>query len=123
MGIYLRILAIFYGYGAIVHVANLLGFGELPWQEMPLSWKMGDIVYGILDPLTVIGLWLQTTWGIALCITTALSQLILYTVFPHLFAFTTQQQQALTSLVIFHLITLGIFAVLFCASHQQKPQN
>lgn len=58
--IYLRILAIFYGYGATVHLFNLLGFGELPWQEMPLSWKLGDMFYGIIDPLTAIGLWLTT---------------------------------------------------------------
>jgi hypothetical protein len=63
MVIYLRILAIFYGYGATVHLVNLLDFGELPWQEMPLSWKLGDIFYGIIDPLTAVGLWLKTLWG------------------------------------------------------------
>ena len=30
MAIYLRILAIIMAYGASVHIANLLGFGEMP---------------------------------------------------------------------------------------------
>ena len=121
--IYLKLLALFYSYGAIVHFANLLGWGELPWQEMPLSWKLGDIVYGISDPITVVGLWLNRGWGVAMFIAAALSQLILYLGFPQVFAFTLSQQQALTSLIIFHLVTLGIFVILFWVSSATQDQR
>lgn len=110
MDIYLRILVLIYAYGAIVHYTNLLGWGELSWTEMPLSWKLGDIFYGILDPISVAGLWLKTFWGIGCFLMGAISQIILYGGFPHLFAFTPEQQQTLWSLVIFHSISLTIFA-------------
>ncbi len=49
MVIYLRIIALCYFYGAIVHYGNLLGFGEMTWAQAPLSWQIGDIFYAILD--------------------------------------------------------------------------
>ncbi len=110
MGVYLRILALIYAYGAIIHYTNLLGWGELSWSEMPLSWKLGDIFYGILDPITVTGLWLKSFWGIACLFIAAISQIVLYAGFPDRFAFTPEQQQTLWSLVIFHSISLTIFA-------------
>ncbi|MEL7038196.1 MAG: hypothetical protein AAFO04_21650 [Cyanobacteria bacterium J06592_8] len=116
MGIYLRVLSLVYLYGAVVHFANLLGFGELSWREMPLSWKLGDIFYGVLDPITAVGLWLKTTWGIAGFLLAAMSQIILYLGFPAWFVFTPEHQQTLWSLVIFHLISLGIFFSLSCSA-------
>jgi hypothetical protein len=124
MVIYLRILAIFYGYGAMIHLLNLLGFGSLPWEEMSLSWKLGDIFYGVIDPLTGIGLWLKKVWGIVFFLIAALSQLILYSGFSNQFAFTIQQQQTLWSLIIFHLISLGILGLFFGVSvREQRQQN
>ena len=57
--VYLRILALFYAFGAAVHLGNLLGFGEMPLSEAPLSWRIGDVVYAALDTATAtgIGLW------------------------------------------------------------------
>lgn len=121
MGIYLRILALLYLYGAIVHYANLLGFGEMPFTQEPLSWQIADISYAILDTLTLIGLWLKTRWGIAGFFLSATSQLILYIGFPQWFAFNPEQQQLLWSMVIFHLVTLLIFfgLVLFTQTREQ----
>ncbi|MEM7556869.1 MAG: hypothetical protein AAF378_22800 [Cyanobacteria bacterium P01_A01_bin.84] len=109
MRIFFKILSIFYLYGAIVHYANLLGFGEIPFTEEPLSWQIADIFYAILDTLTVIGLWLNTRWGIVGFLIGITSQLILYIGFPHWFAFTPEHLQLLWSMVIFHVVTLSIF--------------
>ncbi|AFY55474.1 hypothetical protein Riv7116_2993 [Rivularia sp. PCC 7116] len=121
MGIYLKILALFYFYGATVHYANLLGFGEIPFRESPLSWQVGDIFYAILGTFTVIGLWLKTRWGIVCFLLSAVSQLILYIGFPQWFAFTNEQQQLLWSMVMFHVVTLLIFfgLLLFTRSREQ----
>lgn len=120
MSIYLKILAVFYLYGATVHYANLLGFGEIPFKESPLSWQIGDISYGILDTLTFIGLWLKTRWGIISFLLSAVSQLILYLGFPQWFAFNLEQRQLLWSMVIFHLVTLSIFFSLFFTGRQKQ---
>lgn len=110
MGIYLRILALFYLYGGIVHYANLLGFGEIPFIQSPLSWQIADVSYAILDTFTVIGLWLKAPWGIVCFFLSATSQLILYIGFPQWFAFTSEQRYLLWSMVFFHFVTLFIYA-------------
>ncbi|MGB3403265.1 MAG: DUF6163 family protein [Microcoleaceae cyanobacterium] len=86
---------------------------------MPLSWKLGDIFYGIIDPFAAVGLFLRKIWGIVLFLTAACSQLIVYSGFSHWFFFTTEQQQTLLSLIIFHLFSLGIFGILFWVSVKQ----
>ena len=113
MGVYLRLLAIGYAFSALVHYGNLLGLGELPFSEMPLSWKLGDIGYALLDTVAVVGLWRRADWGIACFLLAAVSQLILYVGFPSVFAFTPAQQAAIQGLVITHVVTLLIFFVLW----------
>ena len=106
---YLRILALFYAFGASVHFGNLIGFGEIPFAESPLSWQIGDIVYAALDTAVVIGLWRGRLWGIVCFCVAALSQIVLYSGFPNLFAFTEEQHAALRSMSILHLLCLGFF--------------
>ena len=123
MRIYLKILALFYLYGATVHCANLLGFGEIPFRESPLSWQVGDISYGILGSLTFVGLWLKTLWGIICFCLSAVPHLILYIVFPKSFAFNAYQKQLLLSMIIFHLVTLSIFFGLLLFSKRNEQYN
>ena len=113
MGIYLRILAIIMAYGASVHIANLLGFGEMPWQEMPIAWKIGDFVYGLLDLVTAVGLWQRTTWGIICFLSAIASQFLIYTVFIDYFAFNNQQRQTISGLLGTELLLILIFCILF----------
>ena len=123
MGIYLRIVALLYLYGAIVHYANLLGFGEMPFAKEPLSWQIGDISYAILDTFTLGGLLLKTRWGIVCLFLSAISQLILYLGFPQWFAFNQEQQELLWSMVIFHLVTLSIFFGLLLFTRTREQYN
>ena len=123
VGIYLKILALLYFYGATVHYANLLGFGEIPFRESPLSWQVGDISYGILGTLTFIGLWLKTRWGIIGFFLSAVSQLILYLGFPQWFAFNSEQHQLLWSMIIFHFVTLSIFFALLFFTRRNEQYN
>ena len=113
MAIYLRILAVIIAYGALVHLANLMGFGEMPWQEMPLTWRAGDIIYGLLDTVTAIGLWQRTVWGIFCFLSAIASQFLIYTIFIDYFAFTSEQRQTIYGLLGTELILLLVFVVLF----------
>ena len=113
MAIYLRILAFIIAYGGLVHGANLIGFGEMPLSKMPLTWRVGDIVYGLLDTVTAIGLWQRTAWGIFCFLSAIASQFIIYTVFIDYFAFTSEQRQTIYGLLGTELILLLIFFVLF----------
>ncbi|MGF1490554.1 MAG: DUF6163 family protein [Prochloraceae cyanobacterium] len=115
LGIYLKILSIIVAYSAAVHIFNLAGFGEKPWQEMPLTWKIGDITYAILDSLAAIGLWKKTIWGIAVLLLAVLSQFIIYTIFIQYFAFTIEQKQTIHLLLLEEVILLLVFVVLLIA--------
>lgn len=113
MAIYLRILALIIAYGASVHVANLMGWGEMPWSEMPLTWRVGDLVYGLLDIVTAIGLWQRTAWGVLCFLGAIASQFLIYTVFIDYFAFTSEQRQTIYGLLGTELILLLVFFILF----------
>ena len=122
MGIYLRILSLFYLYGCIVHCANLLSFGEVSFVQEPLSWQIADISYGVLDAIAVIGLWLKKPWGIACLFLAAISQLVLYVGFPQWFAFNQEQRNLLWDMVIFHCITLSVFFLLLFVEKRLEEQ-
>ena len=113
MDIYLRILALAMAYGALVHVTNILGFGEMPWQETPITWRVGDVFYGLLDTITAIGLWQRTTWGIICFLSAIASQFLIYTVFIDYFAFSIEQRQTIYGLLgteaFLILILIGLF--------------
>ena len=115
LGIYLRILAIIMAYGASVHLSNILGLGEMPWQEMPLTWRVGDIVYGIIDTVTAIGLWQKTVWGIFGFLGAIASQFLLYTIFIDYFAFTSEQRQTIYGLLGTEFILLLVLCLLIIA--------
>lgn len=109
MKIYLRILALIFTYSGLIHITNIIGLGQQPWLETPLTWQIGDIIYGILDIVTVIGLWQRKAWGISCFLIGILSQFLIYTVFIDYFAFTEQQRTTIYSLLGTEVILLLIF--------------
>lgn len=115
MGIYLRFLAFAIAYGASVHLANLLGLGEKPWSEMPMTWRVGDILYAAVDLVTAIGLWQRTAWGILCFLGAIASQFIIYTIFIDSFAFTVEQRQTLYGLLGTEAILVSVLAILWVA--------
>ena len=112
MGVYLRVLLVIFGWSALVHFANLLGFGERPWGEMPLAWKIGDVVYAIVDTTIVIGLWKRAAWGVLLFPFVIASQFVIFTVFVEYFAFTPEHRQTINGLLALEAIVLAVFVAL-----------
>ena len=113
MGIYLRILAIIIAYGASVHFANLMGLGEKPWSEAPITWQVGDVAYALIDTLTAIGLWRRTAWGVLCFLGAIASQFLIYTLFIEYFAFTVEQRQTIYGLLGTEAVLLLVLAILF----------
>ena len=109
------IVALFYLYGAAVHVFNILGLSGFDWKVAPLKWQVLDVVYLVIDLLVVIGLILSWRAGFVAFYIAAISQIILYTVFrewiidvPPEFSVSEAQRGYLTSLVIFHCVTIAL---------------
>ena len=109
------IIALFYLYGAAIHVSNILGYSGFDWRSAPLKWQVLDIVYLLIDLLVVTGLFLSWKIGFAAFYLAAVSQIILYTVFrewiidvPAEFSVSDEQRGYLTSLVLFHCVTIAL---------------
>ena len=106
------VIAAMYGFGGAVHVGNVLGFGEMSWSESPLSWKLGDVVWGVLDIVAVVGIIMKAPVGILAVVLAALSQIVVYGFWPEGFALNEQQTATIRGMVYFHAIVLVILVAL-----------
>ncbi len=107
------IVALFYAYGAIVHVMNMLSLTGFDWRSAPVKWQALDVVYLVIDVVVVAGLLLSWKVGYVAFDLAALSQIVLYTALrswiidvPAEFAVSDEQQSYLTGLVVFHCVTI-----------------
>ena len=107
------VVALFYLYGAAVHVLNILGLSGFDWTAAPLKWQVLDVVYLVIDLLVVSGLILGRKTGFVAFYIASISQVILYTVFrewiidvPPEFSVSEEQRTYLTSLGVFHCVTM-----------------
>jgi len=112
MNTYLRILAVFYLYGALVHLADLLSLGHrlgqthgLAFPEMSLPWQIGTVGFAAVDLVAAAGLWLRAWWGVMAFLAAAVAQIVMYTFFAATFG-------NHPGLVGFHLATIAIYGVL-----------
>jgi len=98
---YLRVLAILYLFGGILHLLDLMDL-RLKFSEMPTVWKTWIVYLFALDLLAAAGLWKRTQWGVNCFLLVAFSQVIAYVGFSSYFG-----QQFY--LVAFHVITLAFY--------------
>jgi hypothetical protein len=112
MKIFLRILAVIYGFAAILHIGSIAGLGRVPFAEAPLSWQLSDIFYGVVDTIAAIGLFRNRPWGIAAFFVAAVSEIVLFTLVPHWFVIEPEQLTMVRGFVVYHLVAITIYFVL-----------
>jgi len=109
MRLFLRVLAILYFIGFLLHLADIFDL-RLKFSEMDIVWKIWIIYLAVMDLATAIGLWRHKKFGIFLLIIVALSQLIAYIGFESFFG-------SQKPLVTFHLLTLFFFCILLVSKN------
>ena len=109
----IRIIAVFYLYGAAIHGFNILSLSGFDWRSAPVKWQALDIVYLVIDLLVAVGLTLGRKSGFIAFYVAAISQIILYTVFrdwivdvPAEFSLSEEQRSYLSALVILHCVSI-----------------
>ncbi len=112
MRIFLRILAVIYAIAAVMHIGTILGFGRMPFAEMPLSWQISDVAYGIIDTIAAVGLWQQKPWGVGAFLLAACSEILLFTLVPEWFTSNPGELAMLRGFVVYHLIAVAIYLLL-----------
>ena len=120
MKVYLRVLAGIYALAAGTHIGNMLGFGELPWADAPLAWRLSDIGYAILDTIAAIGLIFLKSWGVVAFLTAAISEILLFTLVPEWFVLKPEHLMLLRSFVAYHLVAISIYAFLYWRQNRRQ---
>ena len=105
LSLYLKLLALFQAFGGLVHVTEILGFGEVKYGQQPFACQVGHIYFGVLDITSVIGLWLGKPWGVAIWLWLVANQLVMYIGFPKIFS-------NQPGLIVHHLVTVFIYILL-----------
>ena len=117
-------IALFYAYGALVHVMNMLSLTGFDWRTAPLKWQLLDVFYLVLDVVVAVGFFAKWRLAYAAFYLAASSQIVLYTIFrdwiidvPPDFAVSPEQTAYLSGLVTFHVV--AIILVTFALKHRQ----
>jgi hypothetical protein len=99
--LFLRILALLYFIGFLLHAGDLFDL-RLTFSEMNTLWKYWIIFLIFMDGGAAIGLLFRKPFGVGLFLMVAMSQLVAYIGFEKYFG-------SQISLIIFHLVSLGIY--------------
>lgn len=100
------IIGAMYAFGGLVHAGNMLGFGEQKWLESPAAWRLGDIVWGLLDFIAIVGIIMRNPIGIWAVVFAGVSQIVVYGLFPDAFSLTDQHRSVLKGMIYFHVVVL-----------------
>lgn len=100
---YLKILALIYLFGGILHIFDIFDL-RLKFSELSTIWKILICYLATMDLIAAWGLWKQKKLGIFCFLLVALSQLFTYLIFKDYFG-------PQYSLIVFHLSTLIIYSL------------
>ncbi len=101
MKAYLKIIAIFYGIGALLHMLDLFNL-RLNFLNMTGLWKIWIVFLLVADTFVASTLWKERVVGEYVFLLIASIQLVLYNSFVSYFG-------DQTVLIIFHVVTVGIY--------------
>ncbi|MEM8717460.1 MAG: hypothetical protein AAGE92_17100 [Cyanobacteria bacterium P01_G01_bin.4] len=76
----LVLVTVFYAYGALMHVLNMLGLAGFDWLAAPLKWQILDAVYLAINLLVCVGLFRRFRPSVFAFYIAAFTQIGLYTV-------------------------------------------
>ncbi|MGB0563125.1 MAG: hypothetical protein ACPGVO_15165 [Spirulinaceae cyanobacterium] len=110
---YAKFMALVLGYGATVHIGNILGLTGTPWLETPLLWRSLDLLLLMFDVTVAIALWQGWIWSVgAVFLGIILLQWLPYTVWRSQFVLKPEDAQTLNGLIGTEALLLAIFAIL-----------
>lgn len=106
------VVGLLFGFGGLVHVGNIFGFGEVTWAESAIQFKIGDVLWGMLDFVAIVGVLMKSPFGIFAIFVAALSQIFVYGFFPEVFMLKEEHRATLRDMVWFHVVVLAVLIAL-----------
>ena len=96
--------------------AVIVGVAASPggtFESMSVAWQMATMYLAVIDLVAAVGLWMRVAWGNVLWICAALSEIAFHTFFSNTFGIDY-------TIVGFHLLALGGFAVLVILARKDR---
>ena len=87
--LFLRVMAVVSMSKGLLHWSVLLGLGAGPqdgFETQPVSTQAATVFFAVIDLIAAVGLWLTSTWGAVVWLTSVASKLVLDLIFPQVFA-------------------------------------
>lgn len=102
-----RLISLFLIAFALQYWASAIGIGDntIRFDLMAEHWQLVTTILCVLLPVTALGLWSGSSWGVVIWLLAAITELIMYQGFPELFGEGGMR-------IVFHIICMMIFAVL-----------
>jgi hypothetical protein len=100
----------------ILYWIRLIGVYEGPlWRFdlMPLHWQVAAVTLSVFFPFAAIGLWMLASWGPVIWVICAVTEIVMYSVFPDLYG-----NRLL--IVASHLVVAFFYAAFRLIIHWQK---
>ena len=110
------VLSALFGFGALVHIGNVLGRGEFGWPDVPLRFKIADVFWGGLDVAAFVGTIVKSPIGPLSLVLAATTQIIVYAAFPAAFAPRPEHQRALRGMIALHVVVLAVLGITLYAT-------
>jgi hypothetical protein len=107
--IFFLIVAVLYAFGGAIHIANMLSLSGYPWSAAPLSWKILDAVFLLLNATVVVTVLLKSGWAVSAFLLAAGIQVVLYAFFPDQFGTTPDHARAIRHLLMLNAVLIGAF--------------
>lgn len=107
--IFFRMVALFLLVFALQYWVQVLGLNNSAntrFDLMPEHWQIASVILCVILPIAAVGLWGRFSWGPIVWIMVIATEVVMYFSLPHLFGFNNP-------VLIFHLITIAIFAFFF----------
>jgi hypothetical protein len=112
---YLRVVAVCYFIGSVLHLADILDL-RLKFSLMNTTWRVWIVYLAVFDFIAAIGLWNMKWWGLALFFIIAISQLVAYVGYVDVFG-------TYDFLVVFHLVTIGVYFIFLVMNKRKSKMN
>lgn len=102
-----RLVSLFLIVFALQYWAGAVGIGnnKVRFDLMPEHWQLVTTILCVLLPVSALGLWTGSSWGVVIWLLAAITELIMYQGFPELFGEGFLR-------VVFYLICMVFFTVL-----------
>jgi len=114
VAIYLKVVAVIMIMGALSHLGSILNLlGRPAWGTQPLSIRVLDVVYLLVNLVLAWGLWHTRFWAVVGWVAAfVLLQCVPFLLFTDLFATSVRERSMLYGTLASHAVILGVFLLL-----------